>query len=549
MSPQGDDRPPKRSGGSGGKGKPDQPKKPGGSGSSGKGEKPEYTVYGKGGRSGQKRSGPARQKPGGKRERPPYRVYRSRPSLRDRIRKPSLSSIRTSTAEGGWRGRLSRMVGGRRPWLRWILIVAFLAMPIAILAHDLKVGWVRELALLEILAAVAVLVASRTIRPVRGEGDGGTWRWVLAALVGFAAAFVVILLVILLTGPSVSDIYRGMVRDSLEIRDFLVVQFVFPAGAALDWAIAAVAAAAIAGGVRLARGDAGRALWTGLARALVGVVILCSVAHIVPLGLNPSAGDPLVLPMLLVWVAAIPPLTVAEPPFKRFLRVLLPMVAIAETLQVYPVAGSQVGIASASFVAVGALCLADGLVDLRAWSEVHGAPAARNLALSTVVAAIALPAVFALNAIALPAVNNLQTYRNQPKLGLPGATLMHVASPQHGEYVDLVDLLHEKRCSTFVGWPSINSLYLWAELEAPRPTIPNGWFYAMTESQQQLAVEELRASPRPCAIVNDELAAGYLKGLPPPATPLVEYVQQNFRLAARIGPFEFEVPKRSATGG
>jgi len=91
MSPQGDDRPPKRSGGSGGKGKPDQPKKPGGSGSSGKGEKPEYTVYGKSGRSGrggQKRSAPARQKPGEGRERPPYRVYRSRPSLRDRIATP-----------------------------------------------------------------------------------------------------------------------------------------------------------------------------------------------------------------------------------------------------------------------------------------------------------------------------------------------------------------------------------------------------------------------------------------------------------------------------
>jgi hypothetical protein len=71
----------------------------------------------------------------------------------------------------------------------------------------------------------------------------------------------------------------------------------------------------------------------------------------------------------------------------------------------------------------------------------------------------------------------------------------------------------------------------------------------MTESQQQLAVEELRDSPRPCAIVNEELAAGYLKGLPAPATPLVEYVQQNFRLAARIGPFDFEVPKPSATGG
>ena len=127
MSPQGDDRPPRRSGGSEGGGKPEKPQKPGGSGGSGKGksgQKPEYKVYGRGGRGGQKRSAQQRQKPGEGREKPPYRVYRSRPSLRDRIRKPSLESLRTATAQGGWRERLKRLVGGKRPWLRWVLIVA-----------------------------------------------------------------------------------------------------------------------------------------------------------------------------------------------------------------------------------------------------------------------------------------------------------------------------------------------------------------------------------------------------------------------------------------
>ena len=30
----------------------------------------------------------------------------------------------TETADGGWRGRLKRLVRGKRPWLRWVLIVA-----------------------------------------------------------------------------------------------------------------------------------------------------------------------------------------------------------------------------------------------------------------------------------------------------------------------------------------------------------------------------------------------------------------------------------------
>lgn len=125
MSPAGDERPSKRSGGSEGGGKPEKPKKPGGSGGKGKpesGGKPEYTVYGKGGRSGQKRSAPRARKPADKREKPPYRVYRSRPSLRDRIRKPSLESIRRGGDGGGIRGWFSKFTGGKRPWLRWILI-------------------------------------------------------------------------------------------------------------------------------------------------------------------------------------------------------------------------------------------------------------------------------------------------------------------------------------------------------------------------------------------------------------------------------------------
>src|SRR5690349_1133735 len=125
MSPAGDDRPPRRSGGSE-RGKPDKPRQPGaGSGQSGDpagGKKPEYNVYGRTGRGGQKRAAPQRGKPGDRREKPPYRVYRSRPSLRDRFRKPGLDSIGKASEGGGIRSFFGRLTGGKRPWLRWILI-------------------------------------------------------------------------------------------------------------------------------------------------------------------------------------------------------------------------------------------------------------------------------------------------------------------------------------------------------------------------------------------------------------------------------------------
>jgi hypothetical protein len=435
----------------------------------------------------------------------------------------------------------------RRPWLRWILVLAFLALPVLILHRDLGLSWVRELLVLEALAAIAILIASRSIWPERKEDDGGTLRWILAAAAGFAVAFMAILVVIFITGPSPSAVYDGMVKDALGIKNIIEIQFPFPPGATLDWAIGAVAAAALASRLRLAGGD-GPSLWTGLLRGAAGLVILLSVAHIVPVALSPSSINPIVVPMLLAWVVTIPPAGALEPPYRRFLRVLLPMLAVAETLQVYPVAGSQMGIAAVSFVPVGALCLGDAVVELQAWSRARGAAAQQNFGAALAVLTVALPAMFGLNVIVLPAVSKAIIYRDQEKLPLPGAELMHLPSPTVELYTDVVNLLHQHKCSTFVGYPDVNSLYLWSGIEPPAPSIPNAWMYGTSDSQQQQVVDEMRASPRPCVVKNDELAAPYLKGLPPPHTPLVEYVLNDFRAVAEVGPFELLLPKASARG-
>jgi LCP family protein required for cell wall assembly len=103
MRPEGEDRPPERPGGD---------------------DAPEYTVYGK---DGEERKQKAPQSRGGSRsgrsDRPDYKVYRSRPSLRDRMRKPDLAALRRERSGGkSLRDRISGTGGGRRRWLRWILV-------------------------------------------------------------------------------------------------------------------------------------------------------------------------------------------------------------------------------------------------------------------------------------------------------------------------------------------------------------------------------------------------------------------------------------------
>ncbi len=95
------------------------------------GEAPEYTVYGRGGQT-RRQKAPARKgkpKSDGS-DKPDYKIYRSRPSLRERVRKPDIGAIRRSRGRG-LRDRLGSVGGGgRRRWLRWVLVgvVAWFAL-------------------------------------------------------------------------------------------------------------------------------------------------------------------------------------------------------------------------------------------------------------------------------------------------------------------------------------------------------------------------------------------------------------------------------------
>ncbi len=167
MSPQGEERPPERPD------KPERPEEPE------RPEKPEYTVYGKRGGSGERREAPKRAGKDKGGEKPTYRVYRSRPSLLDRFRKPGLSGLREAS-RGGLRERLSRLGGGgRRRWLRWVLIaiVAWFALSFIVFAISAQIqkGKLDDNAK-EALAGGPDLLAGQNILILGGDRRGSTQR-------------------------------------------------------------------------------------------------------------------------------------------------------------------------------------------------------------------------------------------------------------------------------------------------------------------------------------------------------------------------------------
>ncbi len=437
----------------------------------------------------------------------------------------------------------------RRRWLRWPVIIAFLALPFVATARDLSGELVRHFAVLELLAVTAIAVASWSLRqaPAESGGQARMMRWLLSAAAGFGVAFLAVLLGIFATGSTPADVYDGVITQAMRIRDVNPAPL-GSAAAAIDWGIAAIAAAALVCWFRW-RGDAESALWSGVLRGAAGLAIWFSITQSAPLSLGPAPGNVDALAMVLAWVAVIPPAGVVEPIQKRFLRALLPTLAVAEVLQVYPVAGSQMRIAAVMFVAVGGICLADSLTSFRAWSSARGTASLERFGAVASVAIVALGAKFAVDGVVLPAITKGLVYREEKALPFPGATSLRLPVTEAEAYERVVDLLQRNRCTGFIGYPNIDSLYLWSEIDPPRPYAPSAWMLALDEDLQQRILRQLRASPRPCVVRNEYVAGAWLAGRPHPDTPLVRYVFDDFAVAARFGDFEFMLPRPPADDG
>lgn len=430
----------------------------------------------------------------------------------------------------------------RRLWLRWPLIVAFLAMSVVVMFSDLREGWVRSFITMEVLGSAAIVAAAWPLLPARGESQVALGRWLFGALAGCLAALAAIVAAIVVLGTSPSDLYDGMFVQALNVRNVAKGAFPTP-DQAVYWGVAALAAAVLTAKLRTT--DPGKpALWPALLRALAGLTIWLTISHAAPFGLNPST-NPDILPLLLSWVAVVPPAGPLESPYKRFLRVTLAAVAVGGVLGAYPVPGAQVGVASMMFAPVGALCLADALASARAWSAARGELDLRRFGSVIAVAGAALVGMLAWGQIVLPATSDTITYGEWPALPFGGAGDIHLAPEQVDEYVQAVDFI-ERNCSNFIGYPNVDSLYLWSGIVPPKPTAPGAWVAALDDQGQARILAQLRATPRPCVLRNEKVAGMWLSGKEPPDTPLAHYINEDFETVGQAGQFELQLPKRGS---
>jgi hypothetical protein len=408
-----------------------------------------------------------------------------------------------------------------RAWpVRLAASTLIVVVPFALMKSDLGASWAQLYSVNVAVTALALVVVTSVSRP---DADRRLLEvgWLLAGGCVLALGVIAIALV---DGTSPNGLLHGVILFPLDQRQAFAFPLTLPAttlawdaislGIALAWALYRFfihrPQVAIEGWIRL---GVGLLVWV----TLLGQVHIPGLLQLTPL--NNRIG----LPIALAWVVAAPRAKPDGYAKLDFARALLAALAILESLQAFPVAGSQALEAALPLVPVGAICIFDGLGQL-------GLERVR-LQLATWLVFLTLGAGW------LPQTwqQTRATYASDVPLGLPGASRVRVPADQ-AALLGQVNQAIRDNCETFISVPGLDSFYIFSRLKPPG-SAPTRWIWLIGDaSAQQAVIDASQQVGRLCVVENDSLIAFWTQGRHV-GGPLEAYIQGGFGTLYTIGPY------------
>lgn len=409
----------------------------------------------------------------------------------------------------------------RPPWRRLLTppaVLGLFALPFLLMAPLLTRGWVLDFALVAALAAVAVGLASFLALPA--ERPPSSVGWLTAGGATLVAASVAVTLA---GGTNLADVFDLLVTTPSRLPQLFVLPVDVGAGGVVSAAVLLVLSVA---GFRW-RGS------SGVARGVIAIV--AGLAIWVGALLLPTPLFVVTLP--LAWIATQAPDDGEDNRTCAYARQLIPALAVMESLQAYPVAGTQLYLAALILVSVGALSINDGIRRLsRAELDYAARPAwpAAGVAPAALLVNVAFFALIALEVTA-------GFVADQP-LGLPGAGLVRVPAQQGSDLRALVSAI-DQHCSSFIAYPAMSSLYVWTghNQAPPEQLYVSSWMFFLDSAQQESLVRQLQDRPRLCVVKNQAVIDFWAEGRTVPARPLVEFIDSEFVPAGSFGDYQLLV--------
>jgi hypothetical protein len=403
--------------------------------------------------------------------------------------------------------------------LRWLAAIALVAVGPVVMTRNLTDGWAQRYAILAAAGALAVVLAADLPERSGISHPEDARRWVMWLLSGFAACAVLVVGIVLALGTSLG----AFVQETVIVPTKLIHGYTSPlhAGAGVVlFAVGMVAAALIVRRLRARSSGTHRPGPLGaFGRILVALTMWFSI-------LDHSLNFELAIS--LAWVAAIPSTRDAGGPRGRFVRLLLPSLAVLQALMAYPVAGAQLRFGSLLFVVCGAVCFADGWHDLEAWEAARGTADGIHRVRTTMgVIAALLAIVLAVQYVARPIESSRDIYADNQHLPIAGASRLRLPAAQVTTFTDITRLLRA-RCRSVITLPGMFSFNLWSRLPAPSGIAAEHFWNLFTHSEEQTALASARVAPGLCAVRSDGLAAVWDNGRPLPQKPLVRFIEREF---------------------
>jgi hypothetical protein len=430
---------------------------------------------------------------------------------------------------------VSYPVLSQRRWPRWAMEALFVAVPILLLLSKFHEGWARHYGIHVAISALAIVIVLRARTEVRRAT--GELRWLIG---GFVLLAVLSCVVILAAGTSVHGLIDGVITQPLHLSDAYTNPLQLSRRMYAVDVIGLAAAVAYWFALRRREGEPGRvwyAVWSVFAIAVGVVMALSPTGQLLPFNAESLVGYQFTM-LPLAWVALVAT-TPGERSTPSFARLLLPLLAVPQALHAFPVAGSQMWLATVLLVPTGALCVANGVRGLMAATEVG----ADRLALAGfgVVATVVL-GWFVVNTFLREPLNNYRAgYDASVPLNLPGSHDMRLSAAEDEKYEQVTMGIREN-CTHTVMEPGMDSFYLWAEQEPPSYTA-TAWEVLFDEEQQEKVIDDTRSIRGLCLLRNNEIAAlwGTKEG------PLTRYLESGFKqigsgfgyeLLRRAGPYK-----------
>ena len=400
--------------------------------------------------------------------------------------------------------------------------LALVAAPLILTAGLFDLEWARDLAFVVALSAALITIAGFVAAPKSRPRMDAVWL-----LAGGVGVVTLSLGIEAIGGLRPSDLIGSA---SIALKFTQVNPLPFPAGISeVAWAAAWLVVGA---GILLGRiGARASPAIPAFFRVAVGAFTLLSVL------LLPSYF--LVLALPLVWVAVLAPAGDHENPTDPSLRILVAALAVMEILMAYPVSGSQLWIAAAVLVPVGAITFNDGLRQLRAWAADRHSRSfltvAASLSPGALIVSLAVWPLFVFYAASAYAIGE--------PLGLPGTDLIRVPRSQASTLRSLVHAI-DQDCTGLISMPGLPSLNLWTGRAGIAQLNP--WMFSLDSAQQQSIVTQIRDQPGLCVVVSPTLVDFWAGGRPVPRRPLVEYIDTAFQPVGTFGIYELRI-NRPAT--